>query len=316
LTGVDRALVLTAGLGTRLRPLSLARAKAALPVAGVPLAVRILRWLARSGVVEAVLNLHYRPETIAREIGDGTGTGLRVRYSWEQPLLGSAGGPRKALSVLDVDRFFIINGDTLTDVPLDAVARAHAGSGALVTMALIPNPRPDHYGGVIVEDGFVRRFTAPSAPAPRAPRAPSAPNYHFIGVQVAEARVFAPLPDDRPSNSVGSLYPSLIESRSDAVGAFISGAAFDDIGTPADYLATSLRIAAAEGITGGLQGLDCEIDSMARVTGSILWDRVRVEAGARLDGCVVADDVVVPAAARFERQAIVPGKDGLITAPL
>lgn len=311
---VDRALVLTAGLGTRLRPLSLTRAKSALPVAGVPLAVRILRWLAHSGVVEAVLNLHYRPETIAREIGDGTGTGLRVRYSWEQPLLGSAGGPRKALSILGVDRFFIINGDTLTDVPLDAVADAHARSGALVTMALIPNPRPDHYGGVIVEDGFVRRFTAPSAPG--APRAASAPNHHFIGVQVAEAEVFAPLPDDRPSNSVGSRYPSLIESRPDAVGAFISGAAFDDIGTPSDYLATSLRIADAEGLPGALQGLDCEIDETAHVNESILWDRVRVEARARLAGCVVADDVVVAAGSRFERQAIVRGKDGLITAPL
>jgi mannose-1-phosphate guanylyltransferase len=218
---VDRALVLTAGLATRLRPLSLARAKAALPLAGVPLAVRILRRLAEQGVREAVLNLHHRPETIAREIGDGTGTGLRVRYSWEQPLLGSAGGPRKALPLVDADRFFIINGDTLTDVPLDAVLDAHARSGALVTMAVIPNPRPDHYGGVVVEEGFVQRFTNRGSPEP---------NYLFIGVQVAEARAFAALPDDRPSESVGALYPTLIQDRAGAIAAFISQASFDDIG--------------------------------------------------------------------------------------
>jgi mannose-1-phosphate guanylyltransferase len=310
LNGVDRALVLTAGLGTRLRPLSLARAKAALPVAGVPLAVRILRWLAASGVREAVLNLHYRPETIAREVGDGAGTGLRVRYSWEQPLLGSAGGPRRALSILDADRFFLINGDTLTDVPLETVASAHDRSGALVTLALIPNPRPNHYGGVIVEEGFVRAFTNPE------PREPQEPSFHFIGVQVVEAHVFAAVPNDRPSSSVGWLYPSLIEARPDAVGAFVCDASFDDIGTPADYLETSLRVAGAEGRTSALRGVDCTIDPASRISRSVLWDRVHVGAGAELAECIVADDVVIPAGARFERQAIIRGEAGLITASL
>jgi mannose-1-phosphate guanylyltransferase len=311
LSGVDRALVLTAGLGTRLRPLSLARAKAALPVAGVPLAVRILRWLAANGVTEAVLNLHYRPETIAREVGDGTGTGLRVRYSWEQPLLGSAGGPRKALPILDAERFFLVNGDTLTDVPLGAVADAHGRSGALVTMALIPNPRPDHYGGVIVRDGTVQSFTAA-----RPSGSPAEPVYHFIGVQVVEAHVFAAVPDDRPSSSVGSLYPSMIASRPDAVCAFLCDASFDDIGTPTDYLETSLRVAEAEGRGSQLHGSDCAIDPSARVTRSLLWDRVQVGANAIINECVVADDVVIPAGARFERQAIVCGEAGLVTAPL
>jgi NDP-sugar pyrophosphorylase family protein len=304
LSRVDRALVLTAGLGTRLRPLSLARAKAALPVAGVPLAVRILRWLAASGVTEAVLNLHYRPETIAREVGDGAGTGLRVRYSWEQPLLGSAGGPRKALSLLDADRFLVINGDTLTDVPVAAVTEAHERSGALVTMALIPNPRPEYYGGVLVRDGFVCGFTN------------AGPNFHFIGVQVVEAAVFAGVPDDRPSNSIGSLYPSLIKARSNAIGAFECQASFDDIGTPTDYLETSLRVASEEGRDEALHGADCSIHPTARVSRSVLWDRVQVGDGACLAECVVSDDVAIPAGARFERQAIVRGEAGLITAPL
>ncbi|HEX2340040.1 MAG TPA: NDP-sugar synthase [Vicinamibacterales bacterium] len=304
MTGVDRALVLTAGLGTRLRPLSLARAKAALPVAGVPLAVRILRWLAASGVTEAVLNLHYRPETIAREIGDGGGTGLRVRYSWEQPLLGSAGGPRKALSILETDRFLVINGDTLTDVPLSAVVEAHERSGALVTMALIPNPRPEYYGGVVVRDDVVCGFTN------------TGPNFHFIGVQVVEATVFAGVPDDRPSSSIGALYPSLIKARPDAIRAFICDASFDDIGTPSDYLETSLRVAAQEHAAHSLRGADCTIHSGAHVTRSVLWDRVDVGDGASLVECVVADDVAVPPGARFERQAVVRGEQGVITAPL
>lgn len=304
MTRVDRALVLTAGLGTRLRPLSLARAKAALPVAGVPLAGRILRWLAAGGVTDAVLNLHYRPETIAREIGDGGGTGVRVRYSWEQPLLGSAGGPRKALSILDTDRFLIINGDTLTDVPLAAITESHQRSRALVTMALIPNPRPEYYGGVVVRDDIVCGFTN------------TGPNFHFVGVQVVEASVFAEVPEDRPSSSVGALYPSLMKMRPDAIRAFVCEASFDDIGTPSDYLATSLRAAAQEHAAQRLRGADCTVHPGAEVTRSVLWDRVDVGDGAALIECVVSDDVAIPAGARFERQAIVRSENGLITAPL
>ena len=80
------ALVLTAGLATRLRPLSLVRAKAALPIAGEPLARRILRTLRDGGVTDAVLNLHWLPHTLAGRIGDGADLGMRVRYSWETPV--------------------------------------------------------------------------------------------------------------------------------------------------------------------------------------------------------------------------------------
>src|SRR5215471_9714767 len=98
---VGHALVLTAGLGTRLRPLTLVRAKPAMPVAGEPMVRRIVRWLATAGVSDVVLNLHYLPETIARVVGDGSDLGVRARYSWEQPLvLGSAGGPRLALDIV------------------------------------------------------------------------------------------------------------------------------------------------------------------------------------------------------------------------
>src|SRR5215213_8585523 len=115
------ALLLTAGLATRLRPLSFVRAKAALPVAGEPLARRILRSLAACGVTDAVLNLHHLPHTLTSPIGDGTDIGVRVRYSWEVPVLGSAGGPKRALPLIGRSPFLIVNGDTLTDVNLKDV---------------------------------------------------------------------------------------------------------------------------------------------------------------------------------------------------
>ena len=107
------ALVLTAGLGRRLRPLTDVRAKPAVPVAGEALIRRVLSWLAGQGVREAVLNLHHRPETITRVVGDGSALGLRVRYAWEPTLLGSAGGPRAMLPLLEPASTLIVNGDTL-----------------------------------------------------------------------------------------------------------------------------------------------------------------------------------------------------------
>src|SRR5688572_14627239 len=115
------ALILTAGLGTRLRPLSYVRAKGALPGAGEPLVRRILRWLAAAGVEDAVLNLHHLPHTLTAVVGDGSDLGVRVRYSWETPVLGSAGGPKRALPLLGASRFLLVNGDTLTNVDVAAV---------------------------------------------------------------------------------------------------------------------------------------------------------------------------------------------------
>src|SRR5438552_4096816 len=124
------ALVLAAGLGVRLRPLTYVRAKPAIPVAGQPIVRRIIRWLASHGVSDLVINLHHLPHTLTTVVGDGSDLSVRVRYSWEGPqVLGSAGGPRQALSVLGAEQFFVINGDTLTDVDLARLATAHTASG-------------------------------------------------------------------------------------------------------------------------------------------------------------------------------------------
>src|SRR6266849_8993539 len=180
------ALVLAAGLGTRLRPLTLARAKAAAPVDGEPLARRAIRWLVRHGVRDLVLNLHHRPEPITAAVGDGSDLGARVRYSWESPVLGSAGGPRHALPLLldglragASGTFVLVNGDTLTDADLPAMVAQHRRTGALVTMALIANPRPDKYGGVLLDgDRVFTGFTRRGSPEP---------SFHFVGPQVVEA---------------------------------------------------------------------------------------------------------------------------------
>jgi NDP-sugar pyrophosphorylase family protein len=292
-------MVLTAGLGTRLAPLTDLRAKPALPVAGVPLAGRILRWLAAAGVADAVLNLHHRPETITAAIGDGSAFGVRVRYSWEQVVLGSAGGPARALPMLDADRFFLVNGDTLTDLDLRALAAGHADSGAAVTLAVVPNPAPLHYGGVSVDDqGRVTGFSAPG---------PSNRGWHFIGVQVAEAQVFAALDPQRPAATIGGIYSALVARTPGAIRAFRCHASFFDIGTAADYLDTCLAFGRAEGLGDVLAGARTAVEPGAHVARSVLWDDVAVAAGAAVDECVVADGVRIPAGLRLARRVVTLG---------
>ncbi len=292
------ALVLTAGLGTRLRPLTYLRAKGAVPVNGEPLATRVARWLAGRGITKQVFNLHHHPASIASAIGDGEALGVEVRYSWENPVLGSAGGPRHALPLLEDSGspdFLIVNGDTLTDVDLDALLESHRQSGARVTMALIPNPAPDKYGGVLVDDdGAITGFSR---------RGLTLESYHFIGVQVVGNDVFAGLPDGVPDESVGRLYPTLIKEQPGAVRSFVSDASFRDIGTPADYLRTSLELAAGEGDR--LVSRRADLHPTASFERTIVWDDVTVGPGARLLNCIVGDGARIPGGVTYQDCTII-----------
>ncbi len=259
---------------------------------------RIARWLVQHGVHDLVVNLHHLPETLTAVLGDGSDLDARIRYSWEQPIvLGSAGGPRLALPILGADPFFIVNGDTLTDVDLSAVAAAHAASGARVTLALVPNREFDRYGGVVVDGDRVTGF------APRGPQAKG--TWHFIGVQVAHASVFAGLPAGRALRSIGGTYDELVSGRSGAVRAFCCDAQFWDVGTAADYWRTSQALSTS-GVDAGKR---TRIDTSARVTASILWDDVEVGANAVIDRSIVADGVRVPAGATYRETILLRASD-------
>jgi mannose-1-phosphate guanylyltransferase len=292
------ALVLTAGLATRLRPLSNIRAKGAMPVAGSAIIVRILRWLQASGVRRVVINLHHKPETIAAVVGDGSQLGLAVRYSWEPVVLGSAGGPRRALPLLESEQFLIVNGDTLTDCDLEAVVQHHVARRARVTMAVVDGD-VQRYGGVRLDEA--QRVCGFGKPIE------GTRTRHFIGVQAVDASVFADLPDDAPSETVRTLYPRLIAADPDAVRAYESRAEFLDVGTARDYLSTVEIIATREGRPFDT-GDDCRIAPEAVVERSVLWDRVTVGHGARLIHCVVADDVTIPDGAHYENSVLVASR--------
>jgi NDP-sugar pyrophosphorylase family protein len=290
-------LVLTAGLGTRLDPLTRLVAKAAVPMAGSTLIERVLRWLRREGVTEAVLNLHFRPETITAVVGDGRHLGLRVRYSWEQPILGSAGGPRRALPLIDADPFLLVNGDTLCEFPLPPLIAAHAASGADVTLAVIPNPSPHHYNGIVADaEGRVTGFV---------PKGQAAGSWHFVGVQVARAAVFASLADGVPAETVGGLYRTMLSYPPGRLRVWPVTTPFLDVGTPADYLEAVRFLANAPQRATPIDPLAI-IDPSARITDSAVWPGATVGRGATLDACIVTGGVAVPADFAARRAVLMP----------
>ena len=297
---LTHALVLTAGLGARLRPLTLVRAKPAIPVAGIPMVRRILQWLASAGVTDAVLNLHHLPHTVARVIGDGADLDLRARYSWEPILLGSAGGPRQALDIVGADTFLIVNGDTLTDVDLAPLISAHAAADALVTMAVIPNTEPQHYSGLrLAGDGSVLGVE---------PRGSTNPSFHFIGVQVASRHAFSSVPAGRLAHSVSEVYPALIASRHGSIRAHVCDARFRDIGTVADYWATSRAFAGTPSSADPTPGV--EVGPHSEFVDSIAWDDVVIGDRCRVSHCIVTDGVRVASGSEYSNMVLLRGPAG------
>ena len=285
-------LVLAAGLGRRLDPITRVVAKPAVPLAGRTLIERVLDGLANQGITDVVLNLHHLPETVTAVVGDGAQHGLRVRYSWESPVLGSAGGPRHALPLLDADEFFIVNGDTLCNVDLTALAKAHRASGADVTLAVAPNPAPDRYNALEVDEAGCVVGVVPKGSGRK--------GWHFVGTQIARASVFDALPDNVPAESVHGLYQGLLGHKG-GIRVFHVSTPFIDVGTPADYLSSAIDLA------GGRSAIDpdARVDASARVTRSIVWPGATVGAGAVLDDCIVTN-VTVPPGFAARRSVLMP----------
>ena len=280
---IPRALVLTAGLGTRMRPLSYIRAKAAVPIAGEPLGRRIVRWLSGHGVRDLVLNLHHLPHTITGRLGDGEDLGARDRYHGDLDL-GSAGGPRKALGLLGGDRFFIVNGDTLTDVDLSGLAEAHARSKALVTLAVTRNPAPERYSGPLVDDnGTVTDFVGRGSSA----------SCLFVGVQLVDRSVFEGLPMDQPAESVSGwtarCSPGVLAAFRPSEATHHSGG-----GNPRRLLADDARVREGRGLPSRPGGRTSRIHPTARLVDTEVWDDVDIGADVDLTCCIVGDGASIP----------------------
>jgi NDP-sugar pyrophosphorylase family protein len=254
-------------------------------MAGKALVERVLEWLRGQGIDDVVLNLHHKPESITAIVGDGAHLGMRVRYSWERQILGSAAGPKLALALWPAlnSPCLIVNGDTLTDLSLEPLIEAHRASGARVTMAVIANPRPDHYNGI--------RADANNTVTGFIPKGHSEPTWHFIGIQVVDPAVFDRLTPGEPAETVSGIYRDLVAESPGAIRVFPTSAPFLDVGTPADYLSAVLDLAGTDVVVEG----SATIAPSAVLRRCVVWNGVTIAAGTRLTDSVVLPGLIVPA---------------------
>ncbi|HEX7059084.1 MAG TPA: nucleotidyltransferase family protein, partial [Solirubrobacterales bacterium] len=160
-----RAMVLAAGLGTRLRPITYAIPKPMVPVVNRPVMEHIVRLLARHGLTEAIANLHWFPETIEGHFGDGSRFGVSLSYSREEKLLGTSGGVRNAAGFLG-DSFLVISGDALTDIDLAAMREFHDSHDGIATLATKRVEDTSQFGVAITgSDGRIQGFQEKPDPA-------------------------------------------------------------------------------------------------------------------------------------------------------
>jgi NDP-sugar pyrophosphorylase family protein len=153
-----KALILAAGLGTRLKSLTSSMPKPMLPVAGRPLLEHSIELLRSYGVSEIAINLHFQPDVIVSHFGDGSGFGVKLVYSREDRLLGTAGAAKRLELFLD-QPFYVLYGDVLTDVDLSVLAARHCARQAALSMVLYRVEDPMRAGIVdMAADGRVRRF--------------------------------------------------------------------------------------------------------------------------------------------------------------
>jgi len=221
-----KAFILAAGLGTRLRSLGLDVLKVMVPIGGRPLLAHHLELFREQGITEFIVNLHHLPERITEHFGDGRRFGVRITYSVEPELLGTAGAVRKMAAMLRDERFLVVYGDNLLRFQFAPLQAFHEQRRALATLALFESPEP-WTGGVVETDpeGRVRRFV--EKPAPNE----ASTNLINAGIYLLEPAVLEEIPAGVFSDFGKDIFPRLVGAGK-AVYALWTRAYVQDVGTP------------------------------------------------------------------------------------
>ncbi|HEX7773377.1 MAG TPA: NDP-sugar synthase [Pyrinomonadaceae bacterium] len=292
-----RAIVLSAGYGTRLWPLTEDRTKPAIPILGKPLVGYVAEYLAGYGIDEIVVNLHHRPESVRRALGDGSRFGVKLYYVEEPVILGTSGALDNTREFFERETFIAVNGKIITDIDLNAALETHRKTNAIATLVLLPNTRRERFSVVETENGRVKAFGG--MPVDEGP-VPSM----FTGIQILEPRIFEYIPRGVFSHSTTDVYPQAI-ANGEVVAAHVASGKWRELSTLQRYLDISVELLkeAGESFVAGSQTV---IAPTATITDSILWDDVEVGAGARVTRAILADDVKINAGEIIENAVVVP----------
>jgi mannose-1-phosphate guanylyltransferase/phosphomannomutase len=229
-------MILAAGLGSRLHPLTAHLPKPLVPILNQPLLGYIIRQVKQAGIHEIAINLHYRGEQIRHWLGRGARFGVEVTYSEEPQLLGSAGGARRMRDFFGDEPVLIVHGDILFDVDLAAVIRYHLRCEALATIVLHPAHHRYNYGRIRVNaHGHIAQFVDRQAPWVPGPLTETL----FTGIQVLDPALLNTILPGSVAALTTEVYPTLLAHPARLYGYLMQGY-WSDIGTPRRYWETNM----------------------------------------------------------------------------
>ncbi len=322
-----QALILAGGEGTRLRPLTSTMPKPVVPLVGQPFISHMLEWLRRHGVDEAILSCGFMAEGIRSVLGDGSALGIALHYVEEPQPLGTGGALKFAEELLQ-ERFFMLNGDVLTDIDLSAQLRQHERTGARATLALVPVEDPSAFGLVRCgADMAVSEFVE----KPRPDEIDT--NLINAGAYIVERDVLADMPPAGTRLSIErDVFPALVQR---GLFGYEASGYWLDIGTPQRYLQATFDIlegdvstevgarlreaggTLCEGQAGrvdgtvhapALLGEGCVVSTGAILGGrTVLGHGVTVHSGAHIESSVLLDGCEVGKGTRISSAIVGPG---------
>lgn len=293
-----KAMILAAGLGTRLRPLTLERPKPLMPVGNVPLIDRTIGYLKRFGVDRIAVNAHHLSGQIHAYFDEERRDGVIVKIYEEPEILGTGGGLKNTEDFWDDEPFILINGDVFTNMDLKPALEAHRLGQHLATLVVHHCPP---YNQLLLGPENRILDIAPARSAGRVA---------FTGIHVLDPRVLEEIPGRGFSNIV-DVYRDLIRRGAAIHGYVTEGGTWRDIGTVESYLLANKDCAGKERFLMGqgcrvhesarleewaVLGAGVEVGPRARVVRSVLWAGARVSAGARRSDCVITSHGAVSCA--------------------
>jgi NDP-sugar pyrophosphorylase family protein len=287
-------MILAAGLGSRLFPLTIDRTKPAVPFLGRPLVGYVAEYLASNGFSDIVVNLHHQAESVREGLKDSSALGVDIKFSEEFPsIMGTGGAFKHAKELLGNESFLAINGKIITDIDLRPIVDEHQRRGSLATMVVLPNEANDRFTRIETVGGRLTGF----GPFPNPGDVDSV---LWTGIHILSPEVFDYIPDGE-QDIISCFYRvALREGRDIAV--HLADGLWNEMSTIERYLDASISHL---GDVDYHIGTGCEVHESSRLSQAILWDRVVVEADCMLKRVVVTDDVTLPSGSRYENCAIV-----------
>lgn len=326
-----KAMIMAAGVGSRLMPLTETVPKPMIPMANRPLMENIINLLEKHRFHQVIANLHYQSDCISQYFGDGSSFGVNLLYSREEELMGTAGGVKRCAWFLD-DTFIIVSGDALTDADLGRLVEEHKKKGALATIALKQVEEVENFGIVITEsDGRITSFQE----KPRAEEALS--NYANTGIYIFEPEIFKYIPANQFYDFGKQVFPDLVRMRAPFYGVDIASY-WCDVGNIDTYrqshydilqglvdapcqgkktvnsknivlLGDGCRIGDGVEFKGNVViGPRAEIHSGAVISDSVVWNDTVINNGSILDNCVVGAHCCLEKSTAVNHGAVIASK--------